>query len=111
MSLGGLLIMIDISPLKWISGAYQVAFGVMIVGAEFNIERILKYMAFLRGFLGKGSQLVHASVQTQTIRFLSGIVLPSGAFFLYLGIPQVEAGLAAGECTGTMTRIPRSVFP
>ena len=65
MSLGGLLVMIAISPLKWISGAYQVAFGVMIVGAEFNIERILKYMAFLRGFLGKGPQRVHSSVQNR----------------------------------------------
>ena len=55
MSLGGLVTIVSISPFKWLTGAYQVAFGVMIVGAEFNIERVLKYMAFLRGFLGKGT--------------------------------------------------------
>jgi hypothetical protein len=68
LSLGGVLTMLSIDPLEWIQGAYSIVFGIFIVGAEFNIERIIKYMAFLRGFLGKG------------------------AFFIYLGLPLVQAG-------------------
>eukprot|EP01051_Picozoa_sp_SAG22_P009572 SAG22_NODE_806_length_7087_cov_11.682885_2_plen_144_part_00 len=80
MSLGGLLTMISFNPFHWLTGAYSVAFGVMIVGAEFNIERVLKYMAFLRGFLGKG------------------------AFFLYLGLPLVQSGWQ-GAC-GYLPLVP-----
>ena len=63
--------MISIDPLEWIQGAYSIVFGIFIVGAEFNIERIIKYMAFLRGFLGKGAFFI---------------------YYIYLGLPLVQAG-------------------
>lgn len=65
LTVGGVGMMITVIPLNLFHGVFNVLFGVLICGAELNVETIVKEVAVLKRFWGKG------------------------LFFLYLGVPSL----------------------
>eukprot|EP01052_Picozoa_sp_SAG31_P041328 SAG31_NODE_6238_length_2107_cov_1.871016_1_plen_63_part_00 len=56
----------QIEPFAIFNGAFACLFGLMIIGAQFELEVILKEVAFMKRYWGKG------------------------IFFMYLGIPLLK---------------------
>lgn len=65
--LGGLGSCVSLDPFDIFDGMFNFLFGLLILGAVYNIERILKQAAFLKTFWGRG------------------------LFFVYLGVPLLKA--------------------
>lgn len=67
LGLGGVMTALTLDPFGIFNGIFSLLFGMMIIGAQLNIEFILSQVAFLKRFWGKG------------------------VFFLYVGIPMLKA--------------------
>ena len=70
-TLGGIFTSLSFSPFDMFNGIFAFLFGLIIIGAQFNVEFILKQVAFIKTFWGKG------------------------VFFLYLGVPLLEIAISA----------------
>ena len=60
--LGGLGSCISLDPFDIFDGMFNFLFGLLILGAVYNIERILKQAAFLKTFWGRGLLFVYLGV-------------------------------------------------
>ncbi len=60
--LGGLGSCISFDPFTIFDGLFNFLFGLLILGAVFEIERILKQVAFLKTFWGRGLLFVYLGV-------------------------------------------------
>lgn len=67
LTLGGVGNCFTLNPFTMFQGVFNFIFGLMIIGSVYEVERILKHVAFLKFMWGRG------------------------LFFLYLGVPLLEA--------------------
>jgi hypothetical protein len=62
LMLGGLGTCISIDPFDIFHGVFNFLFGLLILGAVFEIEKILKQVAFLKTFWGRGLLFVYLGI-------------------------------------------------